>query len=396
MATSWAITPPSGVETTYDYTANTDVRDVSDVLDAVYLADTPFINKIGWGAPANNKIIEWITDNIGYGYLIISNGAAVASNASSFVVGTSGVGAVSLALRQIHTGTVLKYNNGSDKSKGYMVVEDFSLGGGSVVFAYLSGTTQPADISDGATLFIVGSPVNEGSAPRQDSTRPRDIKSNKTQIFRQDVRMTGTRMAIEMYAVANELRHQITLRTKEYKRELERTAIIGHKDAGSSTETQLMGGIYDFLKDESGSHIDTSTTTLTETALNDLCNAIYDKGGEPNTLLMGPTQARVIPTFERQRVRLEQDSRIAGFYVNKYLTDLGVTMDILISRWVPKNFAFVLDASKIKLRPLRGRKFILEKLGKKGDYVEYQLVSEVSLEFKGYNLGQHGMFVALT
>jgi hypothetical protein len=56
----------------------------------------------------------------------------------------------------------------------------------------------------------------------------------------------------------------------------------------------------------------------------------------------------------------------------------------------------VLDANKIKLIPLRGRKFILEKLGKKGDYVEWELISEATMEFKGYTLGQHGMFDALT
>jgi hypothetical protein len=394
MATSWAITPPSGVESTYDYTTNTNVRDVSDVLDALYLADTPLVNRIGWGANCTNKVIEWITDDIGKGYIILSNGVDMASDASSFVCGTSGVGAVSLALRQIHTGTILKYNGNSDKSKGYLVVEDLSLGGGSVVVDFLSGTSVL--VSDAATLFIVGSPVNEGSEPRNDTTRGRAIASNKTQIFRQDVRMTGTRMATQMYAVANELQKQISLRAKEYWRELERTVILGIKDSGSTTETQLMGGIYNFLKDESGSHIDTSTTTLTETAINDLCKAIWDNGGAPTTIVMGSKQARVIPTIDRARVRVEQDSKMAGFYVNKYLTDLGVTLDMLISRWVPDNFTFILEIDKLKLRPMAGRKYNLEKLGKKGDYVEYQLISELSLEFKGYNHGIHGMFTALT
>ena len=396
MAVSWAITPPAGVESSYDYTANTDVRDVSDVLDAVYVADTPLVNKIGFGSAAMNNPIEWVTDSIGYGYIIVSNGGAIASDASSFVCGTTGLGAISTALRQIHTGTVLKANKNSDKSLGYMVVEDLSLGGGSVVFAFLSGTTDTSGISDAATLFIVGSPVNEGSEPRQDTTRGRALCSNYMQIFRQDIRMTGTRQAIQMYAVKNELKKQITLRTMEYKREVERSAILGRKEAGSATETPLMGGVYDFLRGQSGSHIDTTTTSLTESALNDLCKAIYDKGGMPDTLLLGAKQAQVIPTFEKSKLRLEQDSRITGWYVTKYLTDLGVTLDILISRWVPDNFAFVLSASSIKLIPLRGRKFILDKLGRKGDYVEWQLISEVSMEFRGYNLGQHGQFSALT
>jgi hypothetical protein len=234
--------------------------------------------------------------------------------------------------------------------------------------------------------------VKEGSTPRRDATRPRQICSNLTQIFREDIRMTGTRQAIEMYGVPNELRKQISLRTMEYKRSLERTLILGYKHAGSAAETQMMGGIYDFLRGQSGSHIDTSTTTMTETKINDICQAVFDNGGEPNTMVLGPKQARVIPTLERARVRVEQDSKVAGFYVNKYMTDLGVELSILISRWVPKKFAFILDANKIKMMPLRGRRFNLQKLGTVGDYVEYQLISEVTMEIKGYTLGQHGMF----
>jgi hypothetical protein len=390
MAHSWVMTPPAGVENTFDYTASTDVRDVSSMLDAVYISDTPFVNRIGWGPAIKNKVHEWITDSIGYGYIIISHGGTVASDASAMICGTSGCGAISTAVRQIHTGTILKYNAQST-DKGWLLVEDFTYTG-TITFQQLSGTSVSTAIADAATFFIVGNAVPEGSTARRDSTRPRQILSNKTQIFREDIRMTGTRQAIEMYGVPNELRKQIGLRTQEYKRQLERTAILGFKDAGSATENQMMGGIYDMLRTQSGSHIDYDTTTLTETKINDVAQAVYDFGGEPNTLLLGPKQARVIPTLERARVRVTQDSRVAGFYVTKYMTDLGVEMDILISRWVPKDFTFVLDANKIKLMPLRGRKFMLQKLGLVGDYVEYQLISEVTLEMYGYTLGQHGMF----
>jgi len=394
MATSWALTPPSGVENTFDITSNTDVRDVSDVLDAVYVADTPFVNKIGWGAASSNKTIEWVTDSIGYGYLILSNGGTVASDASDFVVGTSNVGAQSTALRQIHTGSILKYNNQS-APLGYMVVEDLSLGGGSVTFTYLSGTTILEAITDAATLFIIGNAVPEGSTPRQDTTRPRGLQSNYTQIFRKDVQITGTRQALEMYAVGNELRHQIELRTKEYKRELERTAILGRKEAGSAAETPLMGGIYDFLRGQSGDNIDTTSTALTESVLNTIVKGVMEKGGMPDCVLVGFDRQQDISSWDVAKKRTTQDTRMAGYYTTQYLSDLGAVLDVLVSRWVPANYAFVLSTSMIKLCPMRGRKFILEKLGKVGDYVQYQLISECSLEFKGFNLGQHGLLSAL-
>ncbi len=395
MAISWAMTPPSGVENTFDYTANTDVRDVSDVLDAVYVADTPFVNKIGWGDAATNKVIEWITDSIGYGYLILSNGGTVASDASDFVVGTSNVGAQSTALRQIHTGSILKYNNQS-APLGYMVVEDLSIGGGSVTFVYMSGTTVLETLTDAATLFIIGNAVPEGSTPRDDTTRPRQIQSNRTQIFRKDIRITGTRQAVEMYAVGNELRKQIELRTMEYKRELERSALLGRKETGTVSETQTMGGIYDFLRQQSGDEIDTTSTSLTESVLNTIVQGVMEKGGVPDCVVVGFDRQQDISSWDVAKKRTTQDSRQAGYYTTQYLSDLGAVLDVIVSRWVPSNYAFILSTSMIKLCPLRGRKFILDKLGKVGDYIEYQLISEVSLEFKGVTLGQHGLLSALT
>lgn len=404
MAASWPLAQAySGIESTYNIGTGTDVRDVSDILDAVYLADTPFVNKIGWGEPATNRTIEWITDNIGPGYVITS--AAIASDASAIVVASNAAyGAASIGVLQIHTGTVLWAKSSEGATEGYLIVEDpqAGAGNGSMAFCFVDGTTT--SFAADTTLFIVGSPVGEGSTARVDTTRPRAVCTNRTQIFRQDVSITGSRQAVQMYGVADELRKQIELRTKEMMREIERTALLGFYQAGvagavATGVIQCMGGVSYFLSSDagtSGDHIDTSTTTLTETAINNVAAEVYNRGGSPDVLVIGPAQARVIPTFERSRVRVEQDARLAGFYVNKYLTDLGVTLDILVDRFLPKNFAFVLSSEKIKLRPLKGRKLLLEKLGRRGDYQEWQLISELSLEMKGYNLGQHGAFTALT
>jgi hypothetical protein len=78
------------------------------------------------------------------------------------------------------------------------------------------------------------------------------------------------------------------------------------------------------------------------------------------------------------------------------MTDIGIEVDLLPMRKVPANLAFVLDTSKIVLRAKKGRKLIVEKLGKTGDYEMWQMLSEFSLEFRGYNTLQHGLFTALT
>ena len=80
----------------------------------------------------------------------------------------------------------------------------------------------------------------------------------------------------------------------------------------------------------------------------------------------------------------------------RYLTDTGKTGDLVPMVKFPVDWLFVLDVDKIKLRALKGRKLLLEKLGKVGDYEEWQLLSEFSMEHHGVAQGQHGAFFALS
>ncbi len=398
MAISWGMSQPTGFESTYGYTSGTSVRDVSEVLDSMYLADTPLINRLTWGETTHNKKIEWITDSIGPGYVITS--AAIASDASAMVITTSNCGSVANAARQLHTGTILKTEDpgsGAVKNVGYLVVTEWSTAG-SVAIDFLSGLACSEAISAGTTLYIVGNAVHEASLPRRDTFKEPAICENYTQIFRQDVKMSGTRIATEMHAVADELQKQIKLRTMEYKRELERSVILNPKYGDDSvTESRLFGGIQYFIYQSPDSAVrDTTTTSLTEATMNTLLATLWDKGSNPNVILVGAKQSREFAKFERSRVRVEQDSRVAGYYVQRYMSDLGVELEILVSRWVPSNYCFILDTSKIQLRPFVGRKWIMDKLGKKGDFIEYEMISEVTLQMDGYYNGEHGLFAELT
>lgn len=396
MATSHGTSRPSGVYDTADFTSSTDVRDVSEILDAMYLKDTPFVNRIKWGAGSKNTKHEWVTDTIGHGYVVLSNGGNVASDASDFIIGTSGVGSIAEALKQLVTDTVLKYNGDSDKSNGYLMVADpaAGAGAGSCEVDFLSGTS--CLITDAATLWVLATVANEGSVPRGDTSRARALPYNYMQIFRKDVRVTGTMAAMQMHAVPDEVKYQIMSRSYEYWRELEKSAIMGKRQVGSATETSLFGGVLDFLIGESGSHIDTTSTALDETKMNDVIQGIFDRGGNPDLILCGAKQSRKFAGFDRNRVRVGQDIRKAGWAVTKYLSDMNIELDILVSRWVPANFLFVLSSEELALVPMNGRKYNLTKLAVVGDYEEWQLISEVTFEPRGYSLGKHGMFTALT
>jgi hypothetical protein len=85
-----------------------------------------------------------------------------------------------------------------------------------------------------------------------------------------------------------------------------------------------------------------------------------------------------------------------GGHITNYMTEAGIEMEIVAIPNFPVNLAVIVDTSKCRMRALKGRKGFMEKLGKRGDFDEYQIISECSFEMRGYNLGQHGMFTRLS
>ena len=157
-----------------------------------------------------------------------------------------------------------------------------------------------------------------------------------------------------------------------------------------------MNGVLGFLKGQSGSHIDSTTTSFSETAFNNVAGALWENGSTPNAFFAHQTQIRKFTTWDRSRIRMSPRENLGGAHISSYMTDIGIEVDLVPLRRCPVNIAYVLDTSKIRLRAKKNRKLILDRLGKTGDYEKYQLISEFSMEMKGYNLGQHGMFDRLT
>jgi hypothetical protein len=246
-------------------------------------------------------------------------------------------------------------------------------------------------------VYIVGAIANEGSLPRKDTSRTRDIFTNEMTILRQDINITGSQQATDMHAVPNELRHQLMLRTKELQRERERVAFMSIHTSRTSTEAGYMNGVLGFMLGyTTGTNVDTTTRTLTESAFNTVVANCWENGGTPQTLYANADNIRKFTQWDRSRVRTTPDAKLGGFHVARYLTDIGIEVELVPVRFFPINLAFVLDNSMIKLRAKSGRKLLLEKLGKKGDYDEWQLLSEFTMEMRGHSVGRHGMFTALS
>lgn len=379
---------------TLSYTAGTiEKRDVSDVLDLFDNKEAPFLGYVSWGAPSGGNKIEWVTENLGVMWFY--NSAAVASTGLTMKIASNAAYLDTLTgvVKQINEGTVCYAYSSTDGEHGLFLVESVASTF-TMSIEFLSG--QTTSIAASTKIFIIGSPVQEGSDFRADKTRERALASNKFEILRQDIYMTGSQMETDMYAVANDFRHQIELRTVEMQRERESTSLFSVEQARASDTASLMNGVLGFLKGQTGSHIDSTTTSFSETAFNNVAAALWENGATPNAFFAHQTQIRKFTTWDRSRIRMSPRENLGGAHISSYMTDIGIEIDLVPLRRCPTNIAFVLDTSKISLRAKKNRKLMLDRLGKSGDYEKYQLISEFSMEIRGYNQGQHGMFDRLT
>ena len=380
----------------------TQKRDVSEALDLLALADTPFINKIGWGPESGGTKIEWISEDLGSGKL--KNVSVIASEWLSMVLSSVDGMDASDTLRQVKQGSVLYYYCSVSGNHTLAVVTSTPVASGTGVSIFMSLLTA----GHGAALmsmfssvpinrpwYVIGAFANEGSIPNIPGVRQRVLLSNIFTILRQDVQTTGTMKATDMYAIGKEDKHQVLLRLKEMQRDRERAALYSAKIAKTSGLAGLMDGVLGFLATQTGTHIDTTTKALTETAVNNIVSFIWEQGGRNLTFIAHINQTAKFTRWDKNRIRMRVNDGKGGGHITSYMTEAGIEIDLMPLANVPTNLAFVLDTSKIRLRAKRGRKAIMEKLGKMGDFDDWQIISEFSMEMKGYNLKQHGLFAKL-
>lgn len=393
-----AATDSQGPNYTTDIVSNTNRRDVSDILDLLALTDTPFVNAIGWGPESGGTQIEWIAEDLGYGY--IKAVSVVGSAGVSILIASVENLTSTEALKQCQEGTILYHYSSTDGEHGIIAVLSITTATGTITFEVLSTSVTfsvNTSIAVADKIWILGAVANEGSLPRANNNiRARSVKTNDFNILRQDVNISGSMQATDMYAINREDLHQILMRLKEMQREREKMALYSvNVTPRAALEASLMHGALGFLVGTAGDNIDTTTTTLTETAFNNVVGGAWENGGENFTFFVDRTQAGKFTQWDRNRIRMAPRDGRGGGHITKYMTEVGIEVDIQPMRRVPKNIGLLIDTSKCRLRAKKGRKALMEKLGKKGDFEAWQIISEFSLEMKGYSLGQHGLFTRL-
>jgi len=201
-------------------------------------------------------------------------------------------------------------------------------------------------------------------------------KGNYTQIIEEDYKVTETQQAVNTAGVKDEYAYNAYKAMKQFSKDLE-YALVNNTEAkaGSKTEARQMAGVPGIVK----TNILTAAS-ITGKVIGDALQAAWEQGGEPTKLVVSGANKRAVSAMTTSNTKtVAAKDKTLTEAVDVYDTDFG-RIEIVASRFMPSDTAFVLDPSYFKVAWLRNvHKADLPKLGdSKAGYI----IGECTLEGK--------------
>lgn len=224
----------------------------------------------------------------------------------------------------------------------------------------------------------------EGFVAADVARTPTVMRQNYTQIMSDVFRISSTADAVKTYGRAKETAYQLAKTGEELKRDLE-FAYVGRNGAAvagnESTTAREMASALNMV--DAGNVIAGGTAALTETMLLNCHRATYDAGGEPEILMIKPSDALIVANFAAAsgRQRDFRSERTITNVVDLYVSPWG-ELKVVINRFLLSTVAFLYEPAMYKKIVLRN--WTREKLAKDGDAERTMVVGEMSLKHKNF------------
>lgn len=355
----------------YSYSFQNKKRDLSDILSTVIKDEPRFISNFKPVENATQQKHEWLEDQI-----------AGRSVTASTVTEAGVVTPADSSFSGIKIGTLLVVRNDS------ALFRVTALGDATFTVALVAANgSQKTMPEDGDVLNIVSTPVAEGSNPGDgDETGITGASEyNCCQIFRKDIILSGTALAINVFGSAdNQLNRQTAFALGELARDLNRVALFGRRVEATATTRGEAGGLYFFGTRSNSPAIDALTTKLDSTLVNDAAQAVMGAGGDPTQILCSPGQARVLSCEYKNQLQILRSDDRRGAYVAVVVNEInGRGMTIMADPDVPDTDVWVLDPAGFGLSSLNGRAITDTDATPKGfDGIKRMALGELTFVFR--------------
>ena len=250
----------------------------------------------------------------------------------------------------------------------------------------------------------------EGADASDATLSPTVRLGNYTQILQKTIKVSGTLDAVNKAGRKSEKAYQLAKASAEIKRDLETILLANQgQSAGSSNSTaRKMGSLLSWLKTNTqvvtaannpttigvSTRTDGTQRTFTEQLLKDAVADVFESGGNPKVLMVGPAGKQKVSSFagiaeQRFMAPANTPTTIIGA-ADVYMSDFG-TMSVVPNRFMRSRDALVLDPEYAAVAYLRP--FQTNELAKAGDSDKTQLLVECTLEVK--NEAAHALIADL-
>lgn len=347
--------------------------DLSNELAEIIRRDnTAFISRVGISGAATEVEHSWMEDQLNPNTATCAE--ALDDNETTLTV-ASGHGA------RFKIGTLFKLAiTGATEVMQVTAISGDDL---TIVRGYGSTSGQAGTVGTSDPITIISHPAQESQDPPADESRLRTKVGNYTQIFQRGIQVSHTLRSIMMAGVADEFTFQIARRLQEIMRELNSSVVNGIKSAngGSDTAYRTMGGLLEFAS-QAGGNVTTTAEALSMSVVNAMAEQIWADGGQPNFILVSGAGKRRIATFDQSARRSSYDGNVAGYVVDKIITDLGFTLDVIVDPAMPSDTVVIGDINKVKVMPLNNDAMRAEELAKTGRSHKAQVTGQYTAEFR--------------
>lgn len=229
----------------------------------------------------------------------------------------------------------------------------------------------------------------EGDNATAKTVTPTARLSNRTQISTKTVVVSGTQQAMNPAGRKDELAYQVSLAALELRRDMETSATQLDVTATSPRQSRgLVGWVVDNTSIGVGTTVasytgntgktDGTLRGFTEAQMKTVLQAVYTAGGDPDTLMMGPSAKQTFSTFTGNTTRFDK-SEDAKLYaaIDVYVSDFG-ELKAVPNRFSRARDVFALQSDKWAIAYLRP--FSTIELAKTGDADQRELVVEWTVE----------------
>lgn len=367
----------------YSIAAAVKKLDLSEELAEIIRTDNvALLNRVGAGGLEATALKHiWPEDKLNpntANAIDSGDGTLGASGADTSLTVASGEGS------RFKIGTLFKDNtrNKTEVMRVTLVASDVLT----IVRGY--GSTSAEAHAQNFDITIIAHTKQEDWKPTQeDWSLERTGPYNFLTLMGYGIAITRRRQAVSHAGVPSEFAHQAAYRLKEFMRQLDSSIINSIRSAseGGAADYSSMGGLIEFVSAANGNSSSTAEA-LTPSVLNTLIKQIWDDGGLVAGgrlgLVVGGVQKRKISAFDNAYRRMDFDSKMAGFVVEKFISDLGFEVEVIVDPWVPDDTLIIGDLNRLRVGPLTGEGVALEDVAKTGRLIEAMIGGEYTCEIR--------------